>query len=277
MSRRRLQITDDNWVRKNLAMLITIISVVGIIILTWIAISFIFKEMLPKLTGGENGFPKDAFSMLQTVLGFILPLIGTWMGTILAFYFSRENFEAASKSVTDIFSNVASSASSAFSGSQNALEASIKFGEIEFNKTIVNKPDSEIKVISDIYNFIQTNKKGERLPIFNSSQIVRYVIHLSVINDFLTQFDNKKFPDLIQIKKDELTLSDMLNKSSNNISNIISNSVGFVSKASTLAEVQTLMKNNKFSQDIFITQNGKKDEPVLGWVTNSQLIELSKS
>ena len=31
-----------------------------------------------------------------------MPLFGTWVGTILAFYFSKANFEAATKSVTKI-------------------------------------------------------------------------------------------------------------------------------------------------------------------------------
>jgi hypothetical protein len=36
------------------------------------------------------------------VLGSVLPLLGTWVGTVLAYYFSKENFEAATKSVTEL-------------------------------------------------------------------------------------------------------------------------------------------------------------------------------
>jgi len=32
----------------------------------------------------------------------VLPLLGVWVGTLLAYYFSKENFEAATKSVTEM-------------------------------------------------------------------------------------------------------------------------------------------------------------------------------
>src|SRR5262245_6279585 len=35
----------------------------------------------------------------KTVLNAVLPLLGTWVGTVLAYFFSRENFETASRSV----------------------------------------------------------------------------------------------------------------------------------------------------------------------------------
>jgi len=44
----------------------------------------------------------DAATSAQNVLSSVLPLLGTWVGTILAYYFSKENFEAATKSVTEL-------------------------------------------------------------------------------------------------------------------------------------------------------------------------------
>ena len=35
----------------------------------------------------------------RMVFNALLPLLGTWVGTVLAYYFSRKNFEAASQSV----------------------------------------------------------------------------------------------------------------------------------------------------------------------------------
>ena len=39
---------------------------------------------------------------VQLVFAAVLPLLGTWVGTVLAYYFSKDNFEAASKSVQDM-------------------------------------------------------------------------------------------------------------------------------------------------------------------------------
>src|SRR5262249_10220259 len=42
----------------------------------------------------------DAFERNTTlVFTALLPLLGTWVGTVLAYYFSRKNFETASQSV----------------------------------------------------------------------------------------------------------------------------------------------------------------------------------
>ena len=45
---------------------------------------------------------KQAFSIVQYIFGALLPLWGTWIGTILAYYYSKENFESANKNVQQI-------------------------------------------------------------------------------------------------------------------------------------------------------------------------------
>ena len=47
---------------------------------------------------GAWGQPTFAESS-RLVFNALLPLLGTWVGTVLAYYFSRKNFEAASQSV----------------------------------------------------------------------------------------------------------------------------------------------------------------------------------
>jgi hypothetical protein len=42
------------------------------------------------------------FAYVKDVLTIVLPLIGTWVGTVLAFYFSRENFVAAAQQTADL-------------------------------------------------------------------------------------------------------------------------------------------------------------------------------
>jgi hypothetical protein len=39
--------------------------------------------------------PDEAKEILQILFSAILPLFGTWIGTILAYYYSKENLEAA--------------------------------------------------------------------------------------------------------------------------------------------------------------------------------------
>src|SRR2546427_1451912 len=41
---------------------------------------------------------KDRPEMARLVFASVLPLFGTWVGTVLAFYFARENLQAATDS-----------------------------------------------------------------------------------------------------------------------------------------------------------------------------------
>ena len=70
--------------RTKLAFLVTLFSIitVGIISLTI-------------LVGSVFGADLEG---AQLVLTGILPLLGTWVGTILAYYFSKDNFETAAAS-----------------------------------------------------------------------------------------------------------------------------------------------------------------------------------
>ncbi|MBV7336890.1 hypothetical protein KFU94_53410 [Chloroflexi bacterium TSY] len=70
--------------RTYLAFGITIAAVIGIIILSTTIIA-----------AASEGMSSDA---AQHVLNTVLPLFGTWVGTVLAYYFSRENFDAATAS-----------------------------------------------------------------------------------------------------------------------------------------------------------------------------------
>ena len=41
-------------------------------------------------------------SAIKDILSILLPVIGAWAGTVIAYYFSRENFESATKSTRSL-------------------------------------------------------------------------------------------------------------------------------------------------------------------------------
>ena len=45
---------------------------------------------------------KERYGFVKDVLTIVLPLVGTWVGTVLAFYFSRENFVAAASQTASL-------------------------------------------------------------------------------------------------------------------------------------------------------------------------------
>ena len=53
-------------------------------------------------------------------------------------------------------------------------------------------------------------------------------------------------------------------------------SFGFVPSTATLADAKREMERIEKCADVFVTQSGKKDEPVLGWITDNTIIENSR-
>src|SRR5688500_3297632 len=68
----------------------------------WIAIWMVITgvALLAVVSGVAIGFAgtDDRPEMARLVFASAVPLVGTWVGTVLAFYFARENLEAASAS-----------------------------------------------------------------------------------------------------------------------------------------------------------------------------------
>ena len=52
---------------------------------------------------GAASFSKnESFGQVKDILGMLLPVLGTWVGTVLAFYFSKENFIAAAQQTSNL-------------------------------------------------------------------------------------------------------------------------------------------------------------------------------
>jgi CBS domain-containing protein len=78
--------SKDWWFRHALAFIVVGFSIVGIAVLSGIAIK-----------GASAGTGRT--EAIRLVFVSVLPLFGTWVGTVLAYYFARENLREATASV----------------------------------------------------------------------------------------------------------------------------------------------------------------------------------
>src|SRR5438094_9906067 len=74
---------------------------------TWALVAILAIAGLIIVVAGINAIrsPKETekfFDIAKYVLGVLLPVIGAWVGTVLAFYFGQENFEAAARSASSL-------------------------------------------------------------------------------------------------------------------------------------------------------------------------------
>jgi hypothetical protein len=192
----------------------------------------------------------------------LLPLWGTWVGTVLAFYFGKSNFEAATKSYRDVIKSLTPEEKMA---SIKVTDVMIPLSKISY----LDYEDSQNKTLVDIIND-EKFKEYNRFAFINDNNILEYIIHRSEFTKYMTEKalagDNIK----------EITFAKFLQDSANNKNNYVLKNSAFVSVNSTLLDAKTAMDSIKECEDVFVTQTGKDSEPVLGLITNNLIFEKAK-
>jgi hypothetical protein len=231
-------------VRDYIAIGITIVSIVGVLALAWACVS-----------SGN----KDA----QTILTTVLPVIGTWVGTVLAFYFSKESLDAATRSVAMMASHL----TPAEKLKQILAKDKVITKDQMFFKTT---PEDSIKLL-DTLDELEKTKKGDRIPVLDARDQPKYVVHRSSIDQFLTAKARQLSPPDLKT----LTLQSLLNDSAD-LKKMLQNSFVTLNENATLQDVKAAMDAAADAQDAFITKNGNANEPILGWITNNIIADNSR-
>lgn len=251
---------SKSFKRDEIAKYVTALAFIGTFLIVLFAI----------IIGSKITDSKEQIMFFQYSVGVLMPLWGTWMGTVMAFYFSKENLDAAYKTVAYLTDKMGSSAEKL--EKLKSFDESIKnFQKLEFE----NEEELKNQTILELWNKMKELKdsKGNaitRLPIVDKKNLLLYIVHGSTFKDFISE---QVFPENRNIEVDKLTFNDMLTNGSAGIKEKLSQCRQFVSKTSNLKEAKEIMDRIKFCKDVFVTEHGRSDEPVLGWITDSLLVE----
>ena len=213
-----------------------------------------------------------------TAFNTLIPLFGTWVGTVLAFYFASKNFEAASKSTRELVDQL---------GDDRLKQIFVKDAWVPATAidAVTAEAGEETKImVSDIRK--KLSNKVTRIPVWNSGKAVRYVIHESMIYKFLADVHethaekvraaiaagekdlpappDKSLQDFLECSIDGVPMKDIVSK------------IGWVAESATLADAKAKMEGTPNCQDVFVTPSGGKDEAVLGWVMNADIAKKLK-
>ncbi len=203
----------------------------------------------------------------QNVFNAVLPLIASWVGTVLAYYYSRENLNAATRNATEMAQQL--------SGHEKLQVLNVRDMMIP-RERIDAMPVAEATKLSQIIEFLQQHRR-QRLPVFDERGAIRYIVHLSTVHAFLSESllpagatanPGKPSPD-------QLTFADLLADAGRK--DLLSTSFGVVAETATLAEAKAALEQGRAREDVFITRTGKRDEPVLGWITDNDLVRLTRA
>lgn len=205
-----------------------------------------------------------AFRVIQYVFTALLPLWGTWVGTVLAFYFTKENFQAATENAQKMMEQLSPREKLQ---SLNVLDIMISYDQLKKADLNNDEVPEEIK-LSDVKSSIKTNGI-KRWPIFKEG-VYQYILHLATIDKFLMeQVEENIAPDGLK----SLTIASMATSNDPEILQILKDAARFVPKSATLYDAKTAMDQSHTCNDVFVTESGQKEEKVLGWISNVDIIK----
>src|SRR5215510_11594765 len=147
------------------------------------------------------------FDIAKYILGVLLPVIGAWVGTVLAFYFGQVNFEAASKSAANLVRQLSPREKLQ---AEAAGQAMMKIDEVTAFKIPPDKTEADITIRELIDKGFEKDKSRprQRLPVLDAEGRGKYVLHRSTIDAFVAP--KKRPPD---VDESTLSLKDLLEDS----------------------------------------------------------------
>ena len=241
-------------------------------VITWALIAILAMAALIIVVAGVNAIrapEKEAqfFDIAKYVLGVLLPVIGAWVGTVLAFYFGQVNFEAASKSAANLVRQLSPREKLQ---AEAAGKAMMKINEVTAFKIPPDKTEEDITIRKLIDNGFEKDKSRprQRLPILAADGTGKYVLHRSTIDAFVAP--KKRPPD---VDESTLSLKDLLKDSK--LKDYILNSFLPLAPEGTLADAKDLLDKNPQCLDILVTQDGTKNGIIAGWITNVMVLNAA--
>lgn len=245
---------QNGWASRNLIALVITGLVVGVTV--YIAIFLLYSP-------AKDGKIDTAF-IGQT----LLPLWGTWIGTVLAFYFGKANFEAATKSYQDVIKNM--------SPEEKIAKLMVKDVMLPTKDILYLDYDTESpKLINDILRYPQFEAYN-RFAVFDKNKVVKYMIHRSTFYQFIYMKYTELKSQGVAPDTDSLTLSDLLACPDEKIKNTLTRGFGFIALNANLLDAKRVIDATDECQNVFVTQNGKQSEPVLGLITNNRIFGYAK-
>jgi hypothetical protein len=200
------------------------------------------------------------------IFAAIVPVVAAWVGTVMAFYFGKENFKAA----TDSVSQIARQFTSQDKLGQTPVEKiGMAIGDLAPLRLAPGETNDNITLDKLQAKMTAKDPPFERLPILAANGAPLMVVHRSILNDFLLQEKNKD-PNKTT---DKFTLSNLV---AAHEAWLKANSFATVLPSATAADAKASMAQRKGCADVFVTQDGTSATAVTRWITNVDLLQAAQ-
>lgn len=234
----------DRDVRSWLAISIVILSIIGVVIVAVASVAI----------------ASDKDKAVQLAFTALLPLFGTWVGTVMAFYFAKENLAAATESTARL---------------TGLWEKTLSAGDAMLPVTAITaktlKAEEALGSLSlSVLRQLMIDSGKHRLPVLDAAGVVQCLVPLSAINDYVAKKSiaaaGANPPDFAAV-----TLQSLLDDA--DLAPILK-AYDAVAPGDPLSAARAKMAAKTGCKDIFVTDNGKVDGKLQGWLTDSDLAKV---
>ncbi|MEP3836926.1 MAG: hypothetical protein ABJM36_04735 [Algibacter sp.] len=213
----------------------------------WLGIIVIVISIIALVYVGAVIISKGDNDDYQLVYSSLLPLVGTWVGVVLAFYFGKENYEAASNRFEKIIDKL----------TPEILD-DVQVNQVMIvKKTMVAKKwkDIEDKSIKEIIDFLAGIEKT-RLPVIGDDNRVLYIIHDSLLLKTSSANTEEKISAFVEKNKG------------------VVDKIVWAKERDILENIRKLMNSETNCKDVFI-ENTKGE--LVGWLTDTLILRFINS
>lgn len=180
-------------------------------------------------------------------------------GTILAYFFARENFEAASRSMNQLVQTVQRQATAL----EKLKAIPVIQAMVPLNLMIVN--DNQSDTLSNALRLLD-DKGIKRLPILDKTDRPIALTYKEHILDFLYRVNVGK----TEAEKESLTVQNLLEASK------YKREYALVSEQANLSDAKCEMDKIRNCRDIFVTKTGTPNEPVVGLLIDTDILKYAQ-
>ena len=237
---------------------------------TWLALSMVVVgvSLLVIVSVVALVVPQGGDKRLETtrlIFAAVVPLIGTWVGTVLAFYFTSDNLRVATESQR-VATESTLSLVSRLAPSTPVTKIMIPVAQIDPKLPVADDAEAHTKTLDELYTLMR-DKDQSRLPIFDASTVALYVVHEADIDKYAAGQ-----PDLaVGHLGPDHTLATLLA-----VPELAQAVKAFtaISTDAVVGDARVKMNADPSIKDLFVTIGGTTTTQALGWITNSDLARV---
>jgi uncharacterized membrane protein len=231
---------------------VAIVALAGVLIVAFVVLAERHTEMLTKVD-----------SLLNGVFTAVLPVVATWVGTVLAFYFGSENFRQAAQHTREALSDrlVAKKKIS----DPGMMVPFDRIGRLDADGVT----DAESKDMEDVIHMM--SEAARRVIVFNKAEQCPIYVIRSSVPPMPAGWIKGDFTVGDEVKGKKKTIKDYLDTDGKNgqKNRVDATNFKYIAEETTPEDALSFMARERID-DLFITKDGKPGR-VLGWTTSTDL------